>query len=217
MNTTWYSAAVQFYNQELSNIGQRNSAFLVVQSILIVALATFLSNSAQFPYVLIAIVWAICILGSLFCLLHFVSGRTGAMVASNWRRYMSHLENRESNAPWVVFYSYSKEEKRGRCSIGLSVEDLLKRTPWPSTWIITSIAFAVVWFGISIYLVVRSRLSDDPLFNGLPDWLSLGWTQILSIVILVATFIVLCFLIKGYIRWWGEVVEISGEQDSEGK
>lgn len=137
VNVTWYNVAAQFYNQELSIIGQRSNAFLVVQSILVVALATFLTNTQIFPYALVLIMWGISILGSLFCLQHYLSGLTGATSAKYWRRYMRTIENSRLDTPWKQFGLYWEKEG-GDDLINLTpAKGHLDRPPWPTAWIIT--------------------------------------------------------------------------------
>jgi hypothetical protein len=191
MNENWYNAAVQFYNQGLNNISQKTSAFLVVQSILIVALATFLTNADRFPYAIIAILWGITLLGSFFCILHSGSGRSGAKAAFTWRQYMFKLEKSVQEAPWTTF----------KKSSGGSQLSFLKRAPWPAAWIFIPLAFSIVWVCVSVYIRARAFTPGDQLVAQLPNWLSLDSAKWCSNGILVASGLILLVIVFILIDW----------------
>jgi len=214
-----YNMAVQFYNQELSTISQRNSAFLIVQSILVVALATFLGNAEKFPYALVIIVWGICLFGGLFCYFNNVSGKTGAQAASLWRRYMYLIEKHKRGTPWTQFSAYCEDDNhrkhvdippwrnivcrlwnlRARLRCGRC---LLDRAPLPSKWIITPAMFSGLWLVVSVYIIVRSFMPCDPLFLYLPSYMSLCYAQLISIAVAVVVFIFLCCILWCFWVWW---------------
>ncbi len=197
-----YNTAVQFYNQEINMIAQRTNAFLLTQSILLVALATFLGKAGLFPYALVFILWGISLLGSAFCLLHCFAGRNGAMGALYWRRCMEKLDR--SPTLWSrvkrVSEDMSKHEKHIRILPKFGWRYLLDKPPFPSSWLITPMLFSLVWVSVSLYIAVSSRMDDNPLFLNLPECISLGWAQGVSIGVVVVTaafsFMVLSILVN---------------------
>jgi len=200
-----YNAAAQFYYQELNMISQRTNAFLLTQSILLVVLATLLGirgmlSSCALPY----IVAGISLLGSFFCLLHYLAGHTGAMGASYWRRCMEELDL--SPTLWSrverVSVDMSRHEKCVRkiskwrkicrvmcwlcdlCNAMLSWRSLLDKLPWPAAWLITPLMFSLVWVGVSVCALI---FVDE------------GWIRCASVAV---TGVVLIWIVKGAIVWW---------------
>ncbi len=176
----WYPLALDFYKQEIEIISQRNSAFLVVQSILVAALVTLLVNAGNFPYALSFIVWAITAGGALFCLSHHKAGRSGAQAAFYWRQYLVFLEGKiTQNSPLKEFVSYTETKHKHlaaddiRC-LATDVGDflgkpncdrcLVTRLPLPHAWITSTFIFSLGWTFLAIYLTVRLFLpSRDPI------------------------------------------------------
>lgn len=212
----WYGAATMFYNQELSAISQRNMAFLIVQSILVTAFVTMVINADKFPWALTIFMWAISVGGSLFCLFHHIAGRSGAQAAANWRRYMCHIENCQTDAAWKRFYEYSNtdHEKHGEIPPKRRVYSwlrnlfarflcprcLFERLPLPVSWIITPAIFAAAWVLTSAYLTRRMFLEGDPLRAN--PFLPLALAQTVSVAILVISVCILVYILWQYRTWW---------------
>ncbi len=203
-----YNTAVQFYNQEINMIAQRTNVFLLTQSILLVALVTFLGKAGLFPYALVFILWGISLLGSVFCLLHCFAGRNGAMAALYWQQCMEELDCLPTLWARVkrVSEDVSKHEKHAQkknlCNLiprMLCWRCLLDKPPFPSSWLITPWLFSLVWAGVSAYILRRYFVNGDPLFANLSSFISDGWVHFASIGVVVVTsifsFTVLCFLV----------------------
>lgn len=186
--STWYSAAVQFYNQELIVIGQRTMAFLIVQSILVAAFVTILINPNLFPYAFPLIAGGISIVGILFCVLHYLAGQLGSQAAFRWRQYMRRIENEHPDATWNWFHR--------ECE-GTGLErQLLDKPPLPSTWLISPVIFFLVWLGAIAYIVTVCSTSPD-LCKDFPFWALPLWViVVLSVVTVIALFVV------SWTAWW---------------
>lgn len=220
MDNERHGAAVQFYNQELNTISQRNTAFLIVQSILIAAFATLLVNADKFPWALAMFMWALSVAGSLFCLFHHVAGRSGARTASNWRRYMRLIESGQINAPWNRFDQYCDDDEHAQhikipkksqaclrlrnLYFGLQCDRcLVQRLPLPHIWIITPAIFASGWVLSAVYMTVRLLfLKQDPLRLHPNPYLSLPVATGFSFIVLGITLAVLVKIIQHGITWW---------------
>ncbi|MFC1944992.1 hypothetical protein ACFLX5_05925 [Chloroflexota bacterium] len=104
-----YNAALQSHNNELNIINQRNT-FLIVQSILIAALATLMVNSIWFDKALIVFIWVLTLAGTIFCLLHNYTGNSGARAALRWRQYMRYIEKGGKSPLWKWRYDSIKKK-----------------------------------------------------------------------------------------------------------
>lgn len=215
MVTVGYNAAVQFYNQELNAIGQRNAAFLIVQSILIAAFATLLVNANQLPWALAIFIWVITVGGSLFCLFHQITGESGANAASKWREYMRFVEGAQENTPWSKFDQFSETYHRrhiqmrqegklwSRCKstyMRLRCDKcLVQRLPLPHTWITIPAIFASGWVFAAVYITTRLFMKDDPLHTN--PFLPIGFATSISIGICVLTIAIVGYIVWRYTRW----------------
>ncbi len=187
-----YNAAIQLHNQEFRTLGARVNAFLLSQSILVIALVSILVHQQLFPYALIFIMWIIIVAGILFCFFHYLAGKLGSQGAFRWRRYMRKLEGQYKDAPWNWFYKdaeYTPFRRR-----------LLDKLPLPIVWIIAPGIFAGIWFSVSFYITYRLFMPGDPIRSNL--YLSLFTTRSLSITITVITLGVLIYIIIRAIVWW---------------
>jgi len=195
-----YNVAAQFYNQELNTINQRNTAFLIVQSILVAAFATLVVNADKFPWALVAFMWAIILAGVLFCFFHHIAGRSGARSTFNWRRYMHHLERGQMEAPWNRFDQYCRESR--------FENRLLERLPRPHAWIFTPAIFASGWFLAAWYVTIRlCFIEQDPLHVN--PYLPLPWPILLTSIVLLVTFIVVVYILWQFITWWRTRITIT--------
>jgi len=213
-----YNAALQLHNQEFRTLGERNYAFLIAQSILVVALVTVLVNSKLFPYALIFIMWVIIMAGILFCISHHLAGRAGSTAAFIWRQYMLDIERNQQDTPWNWVYNYCEErhkkhgeppQKRKVCTWLRSLltrlkcdRCLLERSPLPIVWLITPGIFAGIWFAFSFYIARRLFIKGDPLTLNLTDFFPLGLAQAISIIVTLIAFGVLCYLICRFVKWF---------------
>jgi len=203
-----YNAAVQLHNQEFRTLGERNNAFLIAQSILVVALVTLLTYQHLFPLALEFFIWGISIVGSLFCLFHHLAGRSGSQAAFRWRQYMSLLETGQTDTPWKQFYEYCEDEhkKHGKARIKnlwtrLQCDRcLLERSPLPTAWITTPAIFAAIWVFVSSYITKRLFMPDDPLLLDL--LLCVEATRAISVIVAVITFLILCYIVYHCVVWW---------------
>lgn len=150
----WHRSALELYKSEISTISESNAAFLIVQSILIAALSTFLVLTQALPYALIFFVLAIATAGSLFCFFHHRAGKSSANTALQWKRYMCFLEGKtKTNSPWKKFHSYLDQKERRSA----------QRMPLKHAWITNPGIFAVGWFLVALYITIRLFFPDDPI------------------------------------------------------
>ena len=203
-----YNAAVQLYNQEFRTLGERTTAFVIIQSILVAAFVAVLVNPNWFPYAFEFITFGISIVGILFCISHHVAGRSGSTVAFMWRQYMRGLESNHQDAPWKRVYDYCKAEhkKHGEAQLKnlwtrLQCERcLLERSPLPTAWIVTPFIFLMIWFAVSLYLTARLFIEGDPLRLNL--FLPLPASISLSIIVSLLGLGALLFIICSCRVWW---------------
>lgn len=185
--TAWYTVASEMYSREISSISDRTNFFFVFQTILVGGIVFAFQGSLGylFPY----LIFAISIIGSLYCLLHSLSGGLVARSARQWRQYMRNLEGEELNTPWRWFYNDFERLQGDKI--------LLERTPLPIMWLGLPIIFTVVWFGISLYPVIRA--SFDTTFaesSCLPAVFVIGSVAVLTALGVLITLMVRFFLWK---------------------
>jgi hypothetical protein len=174
-----YNAAVQFYIDEIRSLGERTNAFLIVQSILVAAFVHIIISRASFPTAFGLIALGISAVGVLFCVLHYLAGRTGSHGASKWRRYMRRIiEKKQPDAPWEWFYRDSEHS--------CWYKYLYARRPFPSSWLMSPAIFLLVWACAISYTVT----SPDFCLNlSQHQTLALIIASVLAIVLLVCCFI----------------------------
>ena len=193
VNATWYSAAAQFYNQELSNIGQRTAAFLIVQSILLAAFVPLLTNQQQLPIAFDIVAVGITIVGSMFCIIHYQSGESGAQTAFVWREYLLDRENGHDDAPFHQFWELYRQRLFSQSTAG--------RPPMPVAWLVTPAIFVVVWlcalgYVISNYVLAQGNVDLEP-FHQVPCWLF----SILAFVAFLIIIVTVIMLFRGFRGW----------------
>jgi hypothetical protein len=181
----WYSVASDLYSHEISAISDRTNVFFVFQTILVggIVFAFQASLGYLFPYLL----FAISVIGSLYCLLHSLSGGLVARSARQWRQYMRNLESNNQNTPWQWFYSEYERLQGNRV--------LLERTPLPMMWLTAPIIFAFVWVGASSYPLIRAYF--DSTFAASCYRLAVfvaGWIAVLTTLAMLITLIIRLFL-----------------------
>jgi len=105
---SWYQTAAEFYGNEMATLGWRTNIFIVAQSILVgnfillqVNRSRFISWAPSTAFLVFAI--GIALVGFLYCIVHYFSGKSAARAAEFWRAYMYELEapNKPENNPWV--------------------------------------------------------------------------------------------------------------------
>lgn len=105
---SWYQTAAEFYGNEMATLGWRTNIFIVAQSILVgnfillqVNRSRFISWAASNAFLVFAI--GIALVGLLYCIVHYLSGKSAATAAEFWRAYICELEapNKTENNPWV--------------------------------------------------------------------------------------------------------------------
>jgi hypothetical protein len=206
-----HNAALQISNQESTTLGTRTNIFLVVQSILVAGLANIvISGIVALPYVFASVVSGITIVGALYCLIQYKTGRQGALAAFRWRRYMRYIEeNKEAGEPWQWFHEqwhhpklaeWEKPSQREETNKARLVKKLfhklawrlnwktreatlLHKLPWPSTWLFTPTIFSFIWFGAALYISIRLWYADDPIRQSLD---TLRNTELDFVIIIVA-------------------------------
>jgi len=208
-----YNAAVQLYNQEFRTLGERTTAFLIVQSILVAAFVTVLIIPAPtieetLPYAFYLVLIGIIVVGILFCVLYYLAGRSGAQAAFRWRQYMLYIEHNQQDTPWNWVYNYCDEEhkKHGEPPQKRKVYTwlrnlftrlqcercLLERPPLPSAWLFSPAIFLMVWASAIIYIV----LSYMPQ-RGFP------WDSAPTLAISIFIFLIFFFIIIWRCTvWW---------------
>ncbi|MBA7468520.1 MAG: hypothetical protein GH158_05555 [Dehalococcoidia bacterium] len=203
-----YNAAVQLHNQEFRTLGERTTAFLIIQSILIAGFFTVLVNPTWFPSAFPFIILGISIAGVLFCISHHISGKTGSQAAFKWKQYMLYIENKRQDAPWNWVYNccsdnhekHGEPRKRNLFRRLLCRRCLLERSPLPSSWITTPAIFLMVWFCASLYVVVRLLLPNDHLHSNSLICPSVSIS--ISFIIMLFALGALSFVIWQASVWW---------------
>lgn len=181
----WYSIASDLYSHEISAISNRTNVFFVFQTILVggIVFAFQASLGYLFPYLL----FAISVIGSLYCLLHSLSGGLVARSARQWRQYMRNLESNDQNTPWRWFYSEYERLQGNRV--------LLERTPLPMMWLTAPIIFAAVWVGVSLYPVIRTYFDSTFAASSYrPAVFAVGLVAVLTTLAMLITLVVRLFL-----------------------
>lgn len=139
-----YNAALKLHNQEFRTLGERISAFLIAQSILVAGFVMILTNKQLFPMAFDIIALGIILAGTLYGLLHHWAGKLGSEAALAWRKYMRELEGDQAKAPWNWLHG----ELRGGLQKGF-----FKRAPLPSNWLGAPMIFLGVWSFFYSYVV----------------------------------------------------------------
>jgi len=192
----YYNAAVQLHNNEFRTLGERANTFLLTQSIFIAGLVLLLINLKKVPIAFDIIAMGIIVTGVMFCLLHIRAGRSGAIAAYGWRKYMLHLEKRYNypDKPWRRFSEYTyKKDKPTNCCLKklwrkylswLTKEgDFVKCLPLPSIWLFSPIMFLVVWTGSAcIYGFIKN--------NEVPLWLFILFAVVMAFSLSLAGYLV---------------------------
>lgn len=212
-----YSAAVQLHNQEFRTLGERTTAFLIVQSILVAAIVhVIISESSVLPYAFIGVVSGIIFIGALYCLLQYKAGRMGSQAAFRWRRYMLYIEKKKEKrkAPWEWFYEQCKQPKIEdweKPSTGKKTSEakLLYKLPWPYTWLASPAIFSSVWCGAAVYIIYRLLWASDPIklsLEKLSNDPSLQYlvNPLIGFTLAATTFALVIFLLLVIraIKWW---------------
>lgn len=104
----WYQTTAEFYKEEMATLGWRTNVFIVAQSILVGGFILLLTNRSDFiklapPNSFLWFAIGIALVGFLYCIVHYFSGKSAATAAEFWRAYMYELEapNKPENNPWV--------------------------------------------------------------------------------------------------------------------
>lgn len=144
----YYNAALELYNHEFRTLGERSSFFVVIQSILISALALTITGQGVFGYIFPYTVPGMSLVGAIICLIQYKSGLSGSENAFLWRQYMLSIENDvcdtpQNDMPWHWF------QRR------YSNHGLFKKFPLPSVWLHTPTLLMFVWFLASAYIPIR--------------------------------------------------------------
>ena len=159
-----YNAAVQLHNQEFRALGERTTAFLIAQSILVAAFVHILTGRGHFPIAFEVIALGIIVIGILYCVLHYLAGQSGSQAAFRWRQYMMrHIENNDQDAPWNWFYDHCEhthegERHRNILARLLCEKCLLKRRPLPTAWLISPAIFFMAWIAAIISIIWKLGL-----------------------------------------------------------
>jgi hypothetical protein len=175
----WYSVASDLYCHEISAISDRTNVFFVFQTVLVgvVVFAFQMSLGYIFPYLL----FGISVIGSLYCLLHSLSGGVVARSARQWRSYMRNFESDSQSTPWNWFYSDYKRVHGNTA--------LLERAPLPMMWLTAPIIFAFPWLLVSLYPLVRTYF-DSAFAVNRTLVLATGWVAVLTALAMLITLVV---------------------------
>lgn len=107
----------------MATLGWRTNVFIVAQSILVGSFILLLVNRSHFlswapanAFLVFAI--GIALVGLLYCIVHYLSGKSAATAAEFWRAYMYELEeemmgrgNSEVDTPWHALCKYYRGEE----------------------------------------------------------------------------------------------------------
>ncbi len=159
----WYQVGLTRHDEAMNAIGQRNTPFVAVQSILLVALATFIGVPLSFPYAFPGFTILLGVGGSLLCYYHFNAGQKAVREARRWVTYLDGLGS---------LFPQTRIVPKSSTRLG------------PHAWVTNARVFAVAWFIVLSYLLTRLLLVEDPTVKMLADVSrgSLPWLHVAQAV-----------------------------------
>jgi hypothetical protein len=155
-----YNSAVQLYSQEIKTINDRNSSFLLTQSILLVAFIQITIGRNIFPIAYEILAVTVGLVATIFCFLYYKAGSSGSVSALKYKKFLIEAETNSDIKLLTNIYIPKKHTHSnfdGKCEICY-----FERSPLPHSWLWTTYIFLLLWSTVLVYIFTSLLIRFNP-------------------------------------------------------